>query len=78
MEEVGRPPGFKTEVIHAHGPWRSSEAMEYATLQWVDWFNHRRLLEPIGLVPPAAMMSRPKRRLHRADHVLPVGRLWLS
>ena len=35
------------------GPWRSFEAVEYATLEWVDWFNHRRLLEPIGNIPPA-------------------------
>jgi transposase InsO family protein len=44
---------FKTEVIHHRGPWRHLEAVEYATLEWVDWFNHRRLLEPIGNVPPA-------------------------
>jgi len=44
---------FKTEVIYARGPWRSLEAVEYATLEWVDWFNHRRLLEPIGYLPPA-------------------------
>jgi putative transposase len=43
---------FKTEVIHARGPWRSLDAVEYATLEWVDWFNNRRLLEPIGYVPP--------------------------
>jgi putative transposase len=44
---------FKTEVIHRRGPWRSCEAVEFATLEWVDWFNNRRLLEPIGNVPPA-------------------------
>ena len=44
---------FKAEVIHRCGPWRSFEAVEYATLEWVDWYNHRRLLEPIGNVPPA-------------------------
>jgi transposase InsO family protein len=44
---------YKTEVIHRRGPWRNLEAVEYATLEWVDWFNHRRLLEPIGNVPPA-------------------------
>lgn len=43
---------FKTEVIHVRGPWRSLDAVEYATLEWVDWFNNRRLLEPIGYVPP--------------------------
>ena len=44
---------FKAEVIHRRGPWRSFDAVEYATLEWVDWFNHRRLLEPIGNIPPA-------------------------
>jgi putative transposase len=44
---------FKTEVIYRRGPWRSFEAVEFATLEWVDWFNNRRLLEPIGNVPPA-------------------------
>ena len=44
---------YKAEVIHRHGPWRSLEAVEFATLEWVDWFNNRRLLEPIGNIPPA-------------------------
>jgi transposase InsO family protein len=44
---------YKTEVIRRCGPWRSLEAVEFATLEWVDWFNHRRLLEPIGNLPPA-------------------------
>jgi putative transposase len=44
---------FKTEVIRRQGPSRTLEAVEYDTLAWVDWFNHRRLLEPIGFVPPA-------------------------
>lgn len=44
---------FKTEVIQRKGPWRHLEAVEFATLHWVDWFNNRRLLEPIGYVPPA-------------------------
>jgi putative transposase len=44
---------YKTEVIRRRGPWRNLEAVEFATLEWVDWFNHRRLLEPIGNVPPA-------------------------
>ena len=44
---------FKTEVIWRRGPWRSMEDVEFATLEWVDWFNTRRLLEPIGYVPPA-------------------------
>ena len=49
---------FKTEAIHRRGPWRSLDAVEYATLEWVDWFNHRRLLEPIGNVPPAEAEER--------------------
>ena len=49
---------FKTEVIHRRGPWRSFEAVEFATLEWVDWFNNRRLLEPTGNVPPAEAEAR--------------------
>ena len=49
---------FKIEVIRRLGPWRSLEAVEFATLQWVDWFNHRRLLEPIGNIPPAEAAAR--------------------
>lgn len=44
---------FKAEVIHRRGPWRNFEAVEYATLEWVDCFNNRHLLEPIGNIPPA-------------------------
>ena len=44
---------YKTEVIHRRAPWRNRDAVEYATLEWVDWFNNRRLLEPIGNIPPA-------------------------
>jgi len=44
---------YKTEVIGRRGPWRDLQAVEFATLKWVHWFNHRRLLEPIGHVPPA-------------------------
>src|SRR5262249_5547482 len=48
---------FKTEVIHHRGPWRNIDEVEYATLEWVDWFNNRRLLAPIGYVPPAEFES---------------------
>ena len=44
---------YKTELIGRRGPWKGIDQVEYATLEWVDWFNHRRLLEPIGDVPPA-------------------------
>jgi putative transposase len=46
---------FKTEVIHHRGPWRNMDAVEYATPEWVDWFNHLRLLEPIGHILPAEL-----------------------
>ncbi len=46
---------YKTEVIYHRGPWKHLEAVEYATLEWVDWYNNRRLLRPIGDIPPAEM-----------------------
>jgi putative transposase len=49
---------FKTEVIQRKGPWRHLEGVEFATLSWVDWFNTRRLLEPIGYLPPAEYEAR--------------------
>jgi transposase InsO family protein len=56
---------YKAEVIHRRGPWRSFEAVEFATLEWVDWFNHRRLMRPIGDIPPAEAEERYYARL---DH----------
>ena len=44
---------YKTELIRTKGPWRDRDQVEYATLEYVDWFNHRRLLKPIGNIPPA-------------------------
>ena len=44
---------YSSEVIWRKGPWRSFDQVEYATLEWVDWYNNRRLLEPIGNIPPA-------------------------
>jgi putative transposase len=49
---------YKAEVVHRRGPWRSFEAVEYATLEWVGWFNNQRLLEPIGNIPPAEAEER--------------------
>jgi putative transposase len=46
---------YKTEVIRRKGPWKNLDDVEYATLEWVDWFNHRRLFEPIGHIPPAEL-----------------------
>jgi putative transposase len=53
---------YKTEVIHHRGPWRQLEDVEYATLEWVDWFNHRRLLTSIGNLPPAELELRYDRQ----------------
>lgn len=44
---------FKTAVIRRRGPWRNIDAVEFATLEWVDWFNNRRIPGPLGYVPPA-------------------------
>jgi putative transposase len=49
---------YKSELITLRGPWRTVEDVELATLAWVDWFNHRRLLWPIGGVPPAEYEAR--------------------
>jgi len=56
---------YKAELIHRRGPWRSFEAVEFATLEWVDWFNHRRLLQPIGNIPPAEAEHRYYARLEQ-------------
>ncbi len=58
---------YKAEVIHRRGPWRSFEAVEFATLTWVDWFNKRRLLEPIGNIPPAEAEERYYAMLEEPD-----------
>ena len=55
---------FKAELIHRRGPWRSADAVELATLEWVDWFNNRRLLEPIGNIPPAEAEARYYAQAH--------------
>jgi transposase InsO family protein len=67
---------FKTEVIQRKGPWRHLEAVEFATLHWVDWFNTRRLLEPIGYVPPAEYEARYYQRLREPvtiEHAVSAG-----
>jgi transposase InsO family protein len=53
---------YKTEVIRRRGPWRHIDAVEFAPLSWVDWFNNRRLLEPLGYVPPAEFEAAYYRR----------------
>ena len=53
-----RDEAMKPEVIHRRGSWRSFEAVEFATLEWVDWFNNRRLVAPIGNIPPVEAEER--------------------
>ncbi len=60
---------YKTEVIHKRGPWRTVDEVEYATLEWVDWFNNRRLLEPIGNIPPAELEMAYYRQLEESAMV---------
>jgi putative transposase len=61
---------YKAEVIHRRGPWKTAEAVELATLEWVAWFNHHRLLEPIGYIPPAEAEANYYRQL--TEQILPV------
>jgi len=60
---------YKAEVVHHRGPWNHLEAVEYATLEWVDWFNHRRILEPIGNIPPAELEAT----YHQSTSHLPMA-----
>jgi transposase InsO family protein len=54
---------YKAELIHRRAPWKTREAVELATLEWVAWFNHQRLLEPIGYIPPAQAEANYYRQL---------------
>ena len=58
---------FKTEVIRRRGPWRNIDDVEFAVLEWVDWFNHRRLFEPIGMIPPAEHEDNYYRQIASAE-----------
>ncbi|MCC4118758.1 IS3 family transposase, partial [Aromatoleum toluclasticum] len=58
---------YKAEMIHRRAPWKTKESVELATLEWVSWFNHHRLLEPIGYIPPAEAEANYYRQL--ASHV---------
>jgi transposase InsO family protein len=60
---------YKTEVIRRRGPWKNIDEVEFATLEWVDWFNNRRLLEPIGDIPPAEYEMRYWTESGRTDTV---------
>ena len=54
---------YKAELIHRRAPWKTREAVELATLEWVAWFNHQRLLEPLGYIPPAEAEANYYRQL---------------
>jgi len=54
---------YKAELIHRRAPWKTKEAVELATLEWVAWFNHQRLLKPIGYIPPAEAEANYYRQL---------------
>ena len=54
---------YKTELIHRRAPWKTKEGVEFATLEWVSWFNYHRLLEPIGYIPPAEAEANYYRQL---------------
>jgi putative transposase len=56
---------YKAELIHRRAPWKTKESLELATLEWVSWFNHHRLLEPIGYIPPAEAEENYYRQLVR-------------
>ncbi len=58
---------YKTELIHKQGPWKNRESVELATLNWVFWFNHQRLLGPIGYIPPAEAEAQYYRQLANSD-----------
>jgi putative transposase len=58
---------YKAELIHKRGPWKNRESVELATLNWVSWFNHQRLLGPIGYIPPAEAEAQYYRQLTNSD-----------
>ena len=56
---------YKAEIIHRRGPWKTRESVELATLEWVSWFNHQRLMGPLGHIPPAEAEANYYRQLDR-------------
>jgi putative transposase len=57
---------YKTELIHRRAPWKTRESVELATLEWVAWYNHHRLMEPLGYIPPAEVEANYYRQLRNA------------
>ena len=64
---LGSLPQSTTYCMARQGPWGTFQDIEYATLEWVDWFNNRRLLEPIGNIPPAEAEEQYYAKLEQAD-----------
>ena len=56
---------YKAELIHRRGPWKTRESVELATLEWVSWFNHQRLMGPLGHIPPAEAEANYYQQLNR-------------
>ena len=56
---------YKTELIHRRAPWKTKASLELAILEWVLWFNHHRLLEPLGYIPPAEAEAQDYQQLER-------------
>ena len=61
---------YKTEIINKRAPWKTKESVELATLEWVAWFNHHRLLEPIGNIPPAEAEANSYRELAESEIIV--------
>jgi putative transposase len=60
---------YKAELIHRRAPWKTKESVELATLEWVAWFNHHRLLEPIGNIPPAEAEENYYRQFNESEEM---------
>ncbi|MDR8727285.1 hypothetical protein FEQ05_02730 [Burkholderia pseudomultivorans] len=60
---------YKTELIHRRAPWKTRESVELATLEWVAWYNHHRLMEPLGYIPPAEAEANYYRQLRNTADV---------
>jgi transposase InsO family protein len=58
----------KAELIHERAPWKTKEALAPRTLDWVSWFNHHRLLEPVGYIPPAEAEAKAKAKAKADDY----------
>ena len=67
---------YKAELIHRRAPWKTKESLELATLEWVSWFNHHRLLGPVGYIPPAEAEANYYQQL--TSHVTAVGRCCIN